>query len=337
MKIIVSLRLMVAVVFWTAFGSFAQPVSSDVPSTAEVLSASSPYGEATVIRNIAYVAHATARQNFDLYLPRNQSERPFPLIFWIHGGAWIGGLKDWDNVKYLVRHGYAIASIDYRVGTEARFPAQIQDCNAALNFILAHASDYGINPKRFVVGGASAGGHLALLLGLARQEQDFGADPAIKPLAILDFFGPADFNNMLDDLERIHATNGIELFQNVVPKLLGAPVEPSSDRPKIASPITYVSIASPPVLILQGGRDDLVPPAQSRRLHDALDRAGVKNQLIIVKAAGHDGPLFSTPEIEIKVINFLNGVMRNQPPDARDAPSKNGRVVFQTCRLIANG
>jgi acetyl esterase/lipase len=261
-----------------------------------------------VIRNIPYVANPASRQNFDLYLPGNRGDRPFPLVFWIHGGAWMMGFKDWDNVKYLVRHGYAIASIDYRFAPDDRFPAQIQDCNTALNFILAHATNYGISPVRFVVGGGSAGGHLALLLGLARHEPGFGADPSIKPLAILDFFGPADFNRMKDDLEMIHSAKGMLLFQDAVPKLLGMPLGQSSDEAKIASPITYVGAASPPVLILQGGRDDLVPAAQSRRLHDALDRVGVKNQLIIVDAAGHDGPLFSTPEIETNVTSFLNEV-----------------------------
>jgi acetyl esterase/lipase len=321
MKIIFLFRLIIAITFLATFGSFAQPVSSDGSSASEALSASSPYGEATVIKNIPYVAHPTSRQDFDLYLPKNKGDQPFPLVFWIHGGAWMMGFKDWDNVKYLVRHGYAIASIDYRVSTEAKFPAQIQDCNAALNFILAHATNYGINPKQFVVGGGSAGGHLALLLGLARHERDFGAKSSVKPLAILDFFGPTDFNTMLDDLKAVHSEKGIALFQDAVPKLLGAPVEQSSKKAKMASPITYVNKADPPVLILQGGKDDLVPVAQSQRLHDALDQARVKNQLIIVDAAGHDGPLFSTPEIESKVTDFLNEVFANsgnQTPKARN-------------------
>lgn len=308
MRTIASFRFFIAAVLLPSFTTFAQPALTNAPNAVEALPASSPYGEATAITNIPYVAHPTSRQNFDLYLPKNKGDQPFPLVFWIHGGAWMMGIKDWDNVKYLVRQGYAIASIDYRVAPESRFPAQIQDCNAALNFILAHATNYGINPKRFVVGGGSAGGHLALLLGLARDEQGFGADASIKPLAILDFFGPADFNKMLDDLKTIHSGKGIVLFQDAGTKLFGAPVDQSSDEAKVASPINYVSAASPPVLILQGGKDDLVPVAQSRRLHDALDRAGVKNQFIIVKNAGHDGPLFSTPEIQSKVIDFLNGV-----------------------------
>ena len=282
-----------------------------LPNGAEILSASSPYGEAVATRNISYVSHPTSRQNFDLYLPKNQAARPFPLIFWIHGGAWMMGIKDWDNVKYLVRHGYAIASIDYRITPEDRFPAQIQDCNAALNFILAHATNYGINPNQLIVAGGSAGGHLALLLGLARHEPDFGADPSIKPVAILDFFGPTDFNKMADDLKAIHSEKGIELLQDAGTKLFGAPVEQSSGEAKIGSPINYVNSASPPILILHGGTDDLVPVAQSRRLHEALDLAGVKNQLIIIDNAGHDGPLFATPEIQSKVINFLNGFIMN--------------------------
>jgi len=302
-----SASLTTALICLATLGSFAQP-ASEIPSSVEVLPASSPYGEATVIRNIPYAAHPTPRQNFDLYLPANKTGQPFPLIVWIHGGAWMMGIKEWDNVKYLVRHGYAIASIDYRLSTEAPFPAQIQDCNSALNFILAHATNYGVSSRRFVVGGGSAGGHLALLLGLARDEKDFGADASIKPLAILDFFGPADFNRMQNDLETIHSEKGLELFKDAGGKLLGAPVEQSSAKAKLASPINYVSAASPPVLMLQGNKDDLVPAAQSRRLHEALDQAGVKNRIIMVDA-GHDGPLFSAPEIEPKVVSFLNEVL----------------------------
>lgn len=311
MNTVVFLRLIIIVAFLPALELFAQPVTPNFSGSTEILPASSPYGEATAIRNIPYVIHPTTQQSFDLILPKHKSGEPLPLVVWIHGGAWMLGIKEWDNVKYLVRHGYAIASVDYRFSTEVPFPAQIQDCNTALNFILAHATNYGVSPRRFVVGGGSAGGHLALLLGLARDERNFGADPSIKPLAILDFFGPADFNRMQDDLEVIHSEKGLETFQDAGSKLLGAPVEQSSAKAKLASPIAYVSAASPPVLIFHGNNDDSVPPAQSRRLHEALNQAGVKNQLVMVDA-GHDGPLFSTPEIESKVVSFLNEIF-NKP------------------------
>jgi acetyl esterase/lipase len=295
-----------AIVFLSAFGAVAQPISSTVSN----LPASSPYGEAVMTPDIPYVSHPATNQNFNLYLPAHKSAQPFPLVVWIHGGAWMMGSKEWDNVKYLVHDGYAIASVDYRFTPEAPFPAQIRDCNAALDFILAHAAEYGVDPKRFVVGGGSAGGHLALMLGLARGQKDFGADPAVKPLAILDFFGPADLNRMKSDLEAIHSQTGLGLLQDAGGKLLGAPLDTSTEKAKMASPITYVSADAPPVLILQGGQDELVPAAQSERLHAALDQAGVKNELVVVAAAGHDGPLFSTPEIQVKVIHFLGEVVK---------------------------
>lgn len=302
--------LFVALLFLAALGSVAQPVSSTVSSAPEVLPAGSPYGEAVLTRDIPYASNPTTNQNFNLYLPRDKDAEPFPLVVWIHGGAWSSGSKEWDNVKYLVRDGYAIASIDYRYTPEAPFPAQIQDCNAALNFILAHAADYGVDARRFVVAGGSAGGHLALMLGLVRAQKDFGADPAVKPVAILDFFGPADLNRMKSDLEAIHSQKGLELWRDAGSKLLGEPLDEAAGKAKIASPINYVSAAAPPVLIIQGGKDDLVPLAQSERLHAALDKAGVKNQLVVIDAAGHDGPLFSTPEVQVKVIHFLDGVLK---------------------------
>ena len=309
MKSIISIQLILAATFLLAGETFAQPVPNTITHAAEVLPAPSPYGEARVIKNIPYTTHPTSRQNFDLYLPSQQTDQPFPFVLWIHGGAWMMGDKDLDNVKYLVRHGYAIASVDYRFSTEAKFPAQIQDCNTAMNFILAHATNFGIDPKRFVVGGGSAGGHLALLLGFARNVADFGANPTIKPLAIIDFFGPTDFNEMPADLAAIHSQSGLDLLYNAGQKLLGEPVDHPSELTTNASPIHYVNTANPPVLILQGGRDEIVPAAQSRRLQAALEQVDVKNQLILVNAGGHDGPLFETPTIQTKVVDFLTGIM----------------------------
>jgi acetyl esterase/lipase len=226
------------------------------------------------------------------------------------------GSKEWDNVKYLVKHGYAIASVAYRFTPEFHFPAQIQDCNAALNFILAHAADYSVSSNKFVVGGGSAGGHLALLLGMARQEKDFGADPSVRPLAILDFFGPTDLKDQLEDMQSFSSQKSLQTAHDAGDKLLGGAVENLAAKALWASPISYVASINPPVLILHGARDDLVPLKESQRLQKALEGAGVKNQIIVVQEAGHDGPLFSTPEIQVKVATFLAGIFQqanNEP------------------------
>jgi acetyl esterase/lipase len=263
---------------------------------------SSPYGDALVKKDVPYVANPHVRQTFDIYLPKTRGQGTSTLIYWLHGGAWMLSNKDWDNVKYLVKHGYALASVDYRLSGDAVFPSQIQDCNAALDFILAHADAYGIDAKHFVIGGASAGGHLALLLGLARNEKAFGANPSHKPFAILDFFGPTDLTTILDEIGPGH---GHQVLEDAQQRLLGS-LTNQLDVTRAASPINYVSHGNPPVLILHGDKDDLVPYSQSQRLHLRLDEIGVKNVFITVPGAGHDGPMFETPDIQEKVISFLH-------------------------------
>jgi acetyl esterase/lipase len=283
------------------------PVSAQAPLPGgaqngwTTLSDSSPYGNAIVKKGLPYVPNPHVRQTFDLYLPKDKAS-PVPLVVWMHGGAFMYTNKDWNNVKYLVKHGYALASVDYRLTGDAIFPAQIQDCNVALNFLLANAASYGIDPRHFVIGGASAGGQLSLLLGLARNERAFDADPSAKPFAILDFFGPTDLTSVIDEVGQGH---GREVEEDLVRRLLGGPLIDRMELARQASPLTYVGSGNPPVLILHGDKDDIVPYAQSQRLHALLDQAHVKNQFITVKGAGHDGPMFETPEIQEKVVSFL--------------------------------
>lgn len=281
------------------------------------LSGAPLFAQAPRTVTIPYVTNGAPRQNFDLHLPGPKEAGPYPLVVWIHGGAWKMGSKDWDNLGFLLKHGYAIASVDYRFSNEAPFPAQIQDCNTALNFILAHAADYGVDPKRFIVAGGSAGGHLALLLGMARNVKDFGADPAIKPLAIVDFFGPADFTKLLDDLKAINSGKGEQDYEGAVPQLLGGEVDKVPDKAKAASPITYVAADNPPVLILHGTKDPEVPIDQSRRLRDALEKAGVKCQLVEVNNAGHDDGNFYKPDVQSKILDFLNGIFSSSAQPAK--------------------
>ncbi|MFH1497025.1 MAG: alpha/beta hydrolase [Verrucomicrobiota bacterium] len=259
-----------------------------------------------VLRDIAYAPDAHRLQTYDLHLPTPAPDgRPAPLVVWIHGGAWKVGDKNWNNVKYLVAHGYALASIDYRLSGDAPFPAQIRDCNLALDHLLTHAPTHGIDPARVFLGGASAGGHLALLLGLARDRADFGADPDFHPLAILDFFGPADLTDVAAEIRDPHMRAEIG---GAVKALLGG-----SDRhelARLASPIHHVAGARCPVLIFHGADDDVVPLSQSQKLESALRAAGAPVKLVVVPATGHDGPNFETPPMQRLVLDFLAEVER---------------------------
>ena len=263
-------------------------------------------------KDIPYVENGHPNQTLDLYLPAEKSTKPRPLVVWIHGGAWKLGSKDWISVPYLVDHGYALASIGYRFSQDAKFPAQIQDCNAALDFLLRNASKYNLDPHRVIIAGGSAGGHLALLLGLARRQKAWDADPDFHALAILDFFGVTDIATAKKGI-----TDPAKLadIDSIYVQLLGALPADHPDIAAAASPLAYVTKDSPPVLLIHGGKDDTVPIDQSRALQAALKNAGVKNELFIVKDAGHDGPLFAKPEVQKQVLDFLKRIpaLASQP------------------------
>jgi acetyl esterase/lipase len=264
-----------------------------------------------LIKNIPYVVNGHQLQNFDLYLPKNVN-KPIPVLLWIHGGAWEGGLKKWIDPAFLVNDGYAIASIDYRFSNTAIFPAQVQDCNEAIYFIWKNAGKYNLDRSKFIIGGASAGGHLASLIGLSTNNNvsDFyngiTKSKSIKFKAILDFYGPADLNVVHGKA----TTMDYDSEGSALTRFLGAA---TLDRPDIAakaSPVKYIDKQDPPILILHGDADDIVPFWESKQFYSWLKLAGVKSELITLPGAGHAGPAFSSPEIQKKVNAFLNSVLQ---------------------------
>lgn len=271
----------------------------------------SPLPAIRVIRDLAYVPSATPRQRLDLYLPQ-QTGSPRPLVAWIHGGAWRAGSKDECSARRLVPLGYAVASIEYRFGQDATFPAQIEDCKAAIRWLRAHRAEYGIDPARIGVWGASAGGHLVALLGVTGQISDFDTGPNLDQSSavqcVVDFFGPTDFLHFGNKGDELNLPN------SAVAQLVGGPVSTHQAQARRASPIYYVTKQAAPFLILHGDHDPLVPLQQSQELEAALQKAGVECTLEVVSGAGHGGGGFSTPENLKLIVDFLARHLKPQPP-----------------------
>jgi acetyl esterase/lipase len=250
---------------------------------------------ATVQRDLAYVTDGHPRQKLDLYLPA--ADTPLPLVVYIHGGAFRAGDKaDGPPVEYLAE-GYALASINYRLSQHALFPAQIEDCKAAVRWLRAHAAEYLLDPKRFAAGGASAGGHLAAMVGATGHVREFDVgehlDVSSRVQAVLDFFGPTDFLQM--DAHR--PPNGMVHDEPDSPEsqLVGGPIQENPDKVARANPITWVTSDAPPFLIVHGDQDPLVPHHQSELLADALRRAGVPVIFHTVEGGSHGG--FGDPKV----------------------------------------
>ncbi|MEA3211092.1 MAG: hypothetical protein QOE70_4149 [Chthoniobacter sp.] len=260
---------------------------------------------ARVLHNLAYVPDGHARQKLDLYLPEKAKG---PLLIWIHGGGWRGGTKDHPPGQALLGLGFALASVEYRFSQDAIFPAQIEDCKAAVRWLRAHAAEYGYDPKRVGVWGASAGGHLTALLAVTGQVHDFDVGENLDQSSAIqcgiDWFGPADFPAYDPALPTAMVQR--ENPDSVLALLLGGPVSKKLELARRASPITWVTKDAAPLLIMQGTKDPLVPLDQSQRFADKLKAAGAEVTLDVLEGAGHGGGEFTTPD-KLKLIgDFLN-------------------------------
>jgi acetyl esterase/lipase len=260
-----------------------------------------------VIRDIEYITGGHERNKLDLYLPEKidsggKKSNKLPLIIWVHGGAWMGGDKRGCPAVRFVQYSYAAASVNYRLSQHAIFPAQIEDCKAAVRFLRANADKYNLDTKRFGAWGASAGGHLVALLGTTGDVNDFEKGENLKVSsrvqAVCDYFGPTDFSRIADFPSTMNHTAA----DSPEAKLIGGPILENKEQCKKANPITYVSKDDPPFLIIHGDADPLVPHNQSELLYDALQKAGVEAKLHIVKGSGHG---FKDPAIEKMVEEFL--------------------------------
>jgi len=262
--------------------------------------------------DLPYANDTLKKHLLDIYLP-TQSKDSYPLIIWIHGGAWMSNDKYADmgymkqTLKSFIDSGYAVASIDYRWSTMAIFPAQIQDCNQAIEYLYQHADKYRLDRKRFALIGFSAGGHLANLVGLSNNNliKDFYADgkkPHFKIRLVLDFYGPANFFSLKG--------NDSKDPKNPITLLLGGTVADKPDLAKEASPITYIDKNDPPFLIVQGEKDESVNPDQATALNTRLMSAEVKSELIIVPGAPHYGVMFDAENIRQRVFFSLRKYLK---------------------------
>jgi acetyl esterase/lipase len=251
----------------------------------------------TVEKDIAYGQHA--KQKLDMYLPK--SDKPLPLVVWIHGGGWSAGSKaDTRPARFLTPQGYAVASIGYRFSQDAIYPAQATDVRNAIRFLRTNAKKYNIDPQRIGVWGASAGGHLVAVLGTGSDIKELdgkeGNPGDVRVQAVIDWFGPTEMSKMTP-----LTTNP----KGPVAKLLGGSPAEKPELAKLASPFYHVTKDDAPTLIFHGDKDTLVPLEQSEIFVEAIKKAGVECELVVIPGAGHGGPDFTNEANSKKALDFL--------------------------------
>ncbi len=270
-------------------------------------------------RNLVYAEYPGQQMLLDLYRP--DTDRPCPTVIFFHGGGWKSGGKDHDKVRWLTRYGFAVASVNYRLLPRYCFPAQIHDAKAAVRFLRARAEDYGLEPTQFAATGISSGAYLANLLGVTAGHAQLDAPAADDPFApddflnestrlqaVVNYFGFTDFLELQRDVSRrgLHRAE-----RSPEAGLLGQPVARDMAWARLASPLHHVSAEAgagyPAFLHLHGDRNETVPPDQSRRFHEALQAAGARSKLLVVRGVDHrSSALIDSPGLRDRVADFLH-------------------------------
>jgi acetyl esterase/lipase len=248
-----------------------------------------------VERDLVYGKGGDTDLKLDLAHPTD-GPGPYPAVVCIHGGAWRLGDRHFLSMNFramdnqsligaLAARGFVAVTISYRLVPAAKFPAQIEDCKAAVRWLRANAAKYNIDPDRIAACGYSAGGHLACLLGVTDKADGLegnGGSPnqSSKVQAVIDLFGPTDL------------TTGDwtpEVEDGVLKPFLGAHFKDKPDLYRRASPLCYIrkDRELPPFLVMHGTEDHIVSINQSRKLVERLQELGVRNRFIEMKGEGH--------------------------------------------------
>ena len=274
-----------------------------------MLAASSLAGQPNPIRDIEYGTADHLSLKLDLYLP---AARKSPLIVWVHGGAWRAGSRQEMPLGRLVEQGYAVASIDYRLSTVAPFPAQAHDIKGAIRFLRAKAGEYGYDADRLAIAGASAGAHLAALVGVTNGDKALecsvggNLDQSSDVRAIVSLFGASDLTTILAQ----STPHGLEVRVPALQLLLGGQPAEKPDLAKLASPVEHIDAQDPPLLLVHGDADPQMPLEQSRELAAAYQKAGCQVHLEIIPGAVHGGPQFFDEARIALIKGFLDGALR---------------------------
>ncbi|MDX2149834.1 MAG: alpha/beta hydrolase [Bryobacteraceae bacterium] len=291
-------------------------IGSSIVAMALMAAAQIPNG-VRVERNLVYAKASGRDMLLDIYRPA-KPQGELPVVVWVYGGAFRAGSKDdrqTAGATWLVDHGYAVVAFNYRLSQVAKFPAQTHDCKAAVRWLRANGKRYGLDTRRIAAWGASAGGHLAAMLGtsagVAELEGDLGnAGESSAVQAVVDFYGPTDFLQM--DAQALPGGMKHDVANSPESELVGGPIQENREAVQRANPITYVSAGDAPFLILHGERDPLVPVGQSVLLFEALRKAGAPATFYKIAGAGHGGPEFQSPMVRAMVLAFLDQQLKGR-------------------------
>jgi len=245
----------------------------------------------------------------DLHTPKTANA---PLLVYVHGGAWRAGSKSDVPIAKLLDHGFAIASVDYRLSTEAVFPAQIHDIKAAIRFLRAKSELYRLNTSRIGIVGSSAGGHLAALVGVTNGHEALEGNvgeslsQSSDVQCIVSLYGASNLQTILSQSTEF----GLKMRVPALQLLLGGQPTEKPDLARLASPVAHLDKNDPPLLLIHGDADPQMPPAQSQEFTKAYEATKLPVQFILMPGSKHGGAEFYDDEHTAIIAKFLDKALR---------------------------
>lgn len=250
-----------------------------------------------------------------LFVPRTKEKKPAVLYF--PGG----GFTSADHEKFLemryalARAGYVVAACEYRA-VPNKFPALLEDAKAAVRWMRAHASEFGVDADRIGLLGDSAGGYVVQMAGATNGEKNWDVgdfkEVSSDVQAVVSIYGISDLTTIGEGIgnEKVHAsaavTEALLLNGPAFKDFAGASVNADPQKAKAASPIGHVDGTEPPFLLMHGSGDKVVSPLQSKKMFEALQNKKVEAEYVLVRGAEHgDLPWYQSGVIS-RVVNFFD-------------------------------
>ncbi|MFN7171532.1 MAG: alpha/beta fold hydrolase [Fimbriimonadaceae bacterium] len=245
-----------------------------------------------------YACHHGVELGFDLFHPES-GETP-PLVVCLHGGGWISGDRTMmtDVCVDLAQEGFAAAAIDYRLAPLFTFPAAIDDVEAFIHFARSNAETLNFDARRVASFGNSAGGYLALMAGIRSESPLTELRPMEKADLIVDICGITDISNPQVD--------HLPISWSFIEQFIGAPFPGNENRYIDASPIHHVSAEDPPMMLIHGTDDDIVPISQTYDLAAKLDEYKVPHEVMVLEGEGHSFTFEGWRQLFSASVDFMN-------------------------------
>ena len=298
---------------------------STLTASAENIDVKISVPEVGISENIEFAKIETwpeASLKMSIFAPSDGKKHP--AVVFIPGGAWIAAPKEsgYYLCMKLAENGFVAASIEYRLIGAADYTEIISDAKAAVRFLRANSDKFGIDSNKIAAMGQSAGGYLAVMLGVTGNDKFSSGDnlnQSSEVQAVVDFFGPTDLTRIADDYSDekkavyYSLSSFPSIFVNGVAGYKNRKGGSVLDNPQTASdsnPLNYISKKTPPFLIFHGDSDKTVSPSQSKILHEALTAKGIESTLYIIKGGEHDGKYFYQPGVLKIITDFLHRVLK---------------------------